>query len=101
MELDQLVFTILRQCYPSHSTREPVPLRPERRGFCQQGLDVSLRVFVVSAKQIRESIPIMYNVFEFLLSLSMVFYDFLQQIHPATVMKSALTNAYTLSYSWF
>ena len=87
MELDQLVFTILRQCYPSHSTREPVPLRPERRGFCQQGLDVSLRVFVVSAKQIRESIPIMYNVFEFLPDLSMVFFYFLQLIHQATVME--------------
>ena len=54
MELDQLVFMILRQSLPT--TRQPVPLRPEQVGFCPQGLEVSLRVFVVLAMQIRESI---------------------------------------------
>ena len=31
MDLDQLVFTILRQSH--HSDREPVPLSPEQAGF--------------------------------------------------------------------
>ena len=85
MELDQpkLVFTIL--CQRVHSSREPVPLLPEQVDFCLQGLDVSLTIFVVLAKRIRKSISVMYYALEFLLCLSMVFYDFLQLIHQATV----------------
>ena len=40
MELDQQIFTILRQSV--HSTLEPVPLRSEQVCFCPQVLDVSL-----------------------------------------------------------
>ena len=85
MELDQpkLVFTIL--CQRVHSSREPVPLLPEQVDFCLQGLDVSPTIFVVLAKRIRKSISVMYYALEFLLCLSMVFYDFLQLIHQATV----------------
>ena len=86
MELDQLVFTILRQSV--HSTREPDPLRSEHVDFCQQGLDISLRVFVILAKRIRESISVMYYVFEFLFGRSMDFDDFSHLIHRATGWKS-------------
>ena len=66
MELDQLVFTILRKSV--HCTREPVLLRHEQVDFYPQEQDVSLRVLVVLAKQICESIRVMYCVFELLLS---------------------------------
>ena len=40
MDLDQLVFTILRQSH--HSDREPVPLSPEQAGFWPQVLELDL-----------------------------------------------------------
>ena len=44
------------------------------------------------------SITVLYYVFEFLRGLSMVFYDFSQVIHQATVLwKSALTASNSVS----
>ena len=101
-ELDQLVFMILHKSVQStrDSGREPVTLLPEQVDFCLQGLNVSLRVFVVLAKRMRESISVIYHVFEFLLGLLIVFYDFSLLIHQAMFMESALTDC-TKSVSYF
>ena len=75
-----------------HSTREPVPLRPEQTSFCPQVLEGSIRVFVVTAKRMTVLnlllITVLYYVFEFLLGLSMAFYNFSHLIHQATVIKN-------------
>ena len=67
--------------------REPVPLCPEQAGFCAQVLKVSLRGLVVPAKRMTVSITVLYYELEFLLGLSMVFYDFSQLIHQAAVIE--------------
>ena len=89
-----------------HNSREPVPLCHEQVDFYPQGQDVSLCVFVVLAKRIRELIRVMCCIFEFLLGPSMVFYDLSQLIHQATVMeicwKSALNyfKLFPIPGSW-
>ena len=96
MELDQLGFMIL--CQSVHKTREPVPLLPEQVGLCQQGLDVSLHVFEFLAKRIRELISdfsVMYYVFEFLLSLSMVFISTDSTHYKGNIVVSRCMNEIT------
>ena len=99
IELDQEVFMILRQSL--HSTREPVPLRPEQVCVCPRVLEVSLCVFAVAAKRMTVLITYCVISWSFFTVFQMSSMNSRRWFTKPLVWNSALTDSNSLSNSWF